>query len=341
METTMAPRERTSLIPATFLALATGVGLAADAPVPIPDAATVEIEAAISRAVEQMEADPAQIVREGLASTDMQRLDELVLDLAFRFSPGLREGITSLESGSNGFDPASVESWDLPEPFETNVRQFFGETLIQAGAYDDVLSLLEPALVDESLSTDPAGLVFARAVAFHAKLDKENGLPILDRLLEPASVVPERYRALARLMKQDLEDLDDNELAQTARQMRNLQQQLQRGKSGKPQQQQEQQILQDLDRLIEKLEQQQQQAQGQGGVPSGNQPLNPSEESQIGGMKGPGDVDRKPIGKSSGWGDLPEKARTEARNLINRKFPSHYRRAVEEYLKKLADRPSE
>lgn len=246
-------------------------------------------------------------------------------------------------------DAAAADRWaevDLNLPsiagspaVSGNLRLFIAKTLIELGAFDEAGEAL--ADIDEKLCVDPAALVFCMAVCQHSKLDKENGLKSIARLLDPGSVVPERYQSLARLMKQDLEDLDDNELAQTARDMKNLQQKLQRGKSGKKTQQQEKQILERLDKLIEKMEQQQQQAEGQGGQPgNSNNPDAPAQDSNIAGQTGPGEVDRRPIGKSSGWGDLPEKARTDARNLINRQFPSHYRRAVEEYLKKLAERPN-
>lgn len=260
----------------------------------------------------------------------------------------LRVTYLGSEEVRNLVDAATADRWsevDLETPslkasqvVATNLKLFLGKTLIDLGATDEAEELVNSALEEHCIA--PASLIFCRAVCQHARLDKAEGLKSLARLLDPASVVPERYRALARLMQQDLQDLEDNDLAKTARQMKNLQQKLQRGKSGKKTQEQEQEILQKLDKLIEKMEQQQKQMQGQGGQPGGNNPQSPADESRIGGQKGPGEVDRRPIGKSSGWGNLPEKARTEARNLINRQFPSHYRRAVEEYLKKLAERPA-
>jgi hypothetical protein len=52
--------------------------------------------------------------------------------------------------------------------------------------------------------------------------------------------------------------------------------------------------------------------------------------------KGPGKVDKKPIGDQQGWGNLPAKERQEAMQQIGRRFPSHYREAVEQYFKRLA-----
>ena len=61
-------------------------------------------------------------------------------------------------------------------------------------------------------------------------------------------------------------------------------------------------------------------------------------DSQVGGLKGPGNVDSKRFRAQANWGTLPEKEQAKAKNLINRNFPAHYRQAVEEYFKKLADR---
>ncbi len=58
------------------------------------------------------------------------------------------------------------------------------------------------------------------------------------------------------------------------------------------------------------------------------------------GGKGPGEVDRKNIGGSSGWGSLPPKEREEALQQIGRDFPSHYRDVIEEYFRRRAGEES-
>ena len=52
----------------------------------------------------------------------------------------------------------------------------------------------------------------------------------------------------------------------------------------------------------------------------------------------PGETDKKKFSKEGQWGDMPDKQQAEAKNLINRNFPSHYRQAIETYFKKLANR---
>ena len=69
-------------------------------------------------------------------------------------------------------------------------------------------------------------------------------------------------------------------------------------------------------------------------LPSGS----PAPDSIVKGAKAPGNVDRKNLKREAGWGALPPKEEARAKNLLNRNFPAHYRRAVEEYLKKIAGR---
>ncbi len=46
----------------------------------------------------------------------------------------------------------------------------------------------------------------------------------------------------------------------------------------------------------------------------------------------------KDIGNRTGWGALPPKAEARAKNILNRNYPPHYRRAIDEYFKRLAQR---
>ena len=54
----------------------------------------------------------------------------------------------------------------------------------------------------------------------------------------------------------------------------------------------------------------------------------------------PGNVDKKNLKKQGTWGNLQERQLKDAKNLLNREFPSNYHDAVEQYFKKLATRPS-
>ena len=80
-----------------------------------------------------------------------------------------------------------------------------------------------------------------------------------------------------------------------------------------------------------------QQQQSQSSPSAGGQPQGtPMQDSQIAELKAPGKVERRDIGRGTGWGNLPEKDREKALQEIGREFPSHYREVIEEYFRRLA-----
>jgi hypothetical protein len=233
----------------------------------------------------------------------------------------------------------ALEQTDRDPFYGNNVLFFFARYLAVGGAYEQALSWFEQ--IDPHELVDPAAYLFYRAVCQHGLLLKDEGLKSISQLLEQTEDVPARYRSLASLMRADLELVEEKSLAEVARQMKDVRRRLSLGHGGPRVQEVEQKIIATLDELIEKMESQQggssSSASGQGS-PRGNPSGSPMQDSQIGGGTGPGEVDPKDLGEGSDWGRLPAKEATEARNLINRQFPQHYRQAVEEYLRKLAER---
>jgi hypothetical protein len=55
------------------------------------------------------------------------------------------------------------------------------------------------------------------------------------------------------------------------------------------------------------------------------------------GGRAPGQVTPKKFSNKGEWGDLPPKEREEAVQQIGRDFPSHYRDAIEQYFRRLAE----
>ena len=312
--------------------------LLAYGPMPAEQARAItleRVERVDSRLVEKAE-QPWSSLTDASPATAV--LDAAVQSLYFASEP-TRELIELI--GQARFDAARLEplleTLDQSDPFlATNVRAWLGRQLATAGSLDEAALMFETLALDQAI--DPGATLFFKAVCQHNGLEKEAGLETVRQLLEETTDVPARYRAVARLMQQDLEDLSENDMAKVAHQMKNVERRLQQGRSGEKTQEQEQRILSDLDKMIEEMQQQLQQMQGSG---QGDQSMMPAEESRIAGQTGEGEVDEKPIGRTAGWGNLPDKERTEAKNLINRQFPSHYRQAVEEYLKRLAERPVE
>ncbi|REJ83301.1 MAG: hypothetical protein DWQ34_25505 [Planctomycetota bacterium] len=257
--------------------------------------------------------------------------DEDVRSLVDACSAGdlsrLSEGFPFLQSGGGS-------------PFFTNnVRYFFARYLAVLTMYDESLELF--AMIDPAHVVDPAGCLFYRAVCEHSLLMKDEGLETINSLLTSTEDVPLRYSTVAELMQHDLAALQERSLDEVSRQMRDVERRLALGRSGEKVQRVEEKIITTLDEIIEKIEQQQGGGGGGGsGTPRGNQSSNPAQDSYVGGATAPGEVDKKDIGREDGWGDLPDKAQAAAKNLINQQFPFHYRQAVEEYLKRIAQRPA-
>lgn len=222
--------------------------------------------------------------------------------------------------------------------FRANLALFYGRYLVRRKMYDQAHPVL--ARIDPAEVVDPASCLFFKAVCEHQLLMKNEGLATIKQLRENTEDVPPRYANIAELMQYELEKLRDKSLDKVARLMKDVERRLDLGRGGKDVQKQEKRVIAELDDLIEKLEQQQQQQSSSSAGGSGrgrsNQPSSPAEDSSVMGSKAPGNVDEKDLGKESGWGALPPKAASRAKNLLNRNFPAHYRRAVEQYFKKLA-----
>lgn len=221
--------------------------------------------------------------------------------------------------------------------FSGNLLAYVGTFLTQTEFFDEALTLFEK--IEPQKLADPASYFFHKAVCEHRLLKVKEGLETLKLLLKNTSDVPVRYSTVAELMKADLEKLKEKSLDEVARMMSDVERRLKLGRGGARVQKTEEEIVARLDELIKKLEQQQQQQQSQSQSGNGQTPPEPSPDSVIKGSTAPGEVDERDIGKKAGWGALPPKQQTKARNLIDRELPPHYRNAIEQYLRKLAARP--
>ncbi|TWT59051.1 hypothetical protein KOR42_24400 [Thalassoglobus neptunius] len=223
--------------------------------------------------------------------------------------------------------------------YSHNVNYFLARHLALLTAYSEAVELFKT--IDLNYVVDPAGCLFYRSVCEHHLLLRNEGLDSLDKLLESTESVPVRYQELGELMRNDLQSVKEKSLGEVARQMRDVERRLNLGRTGYGVQEVEERIIATLDELIKKMEQQQQQqSQSSAGSSNSSAPENGADDTYLGGIQGEGLTDKKDIGNKDNWGDLPPKAREAARNMLDRQFPSHYRQAVEQYLKKLADRPA-
>ena len=223
-----------------------------------------------------------------------------------------------------------------------NLRLLYGRWLAHERMYDEALTQLEGIQPDEV--ADPAALLFYQGVVYHHVLDKEPGAAALTRLLEQADHLPRRYKSMAQLMLADLKGLKDDSLDHIARRMQDVQRRLELGRAGKKVRGVEDGVIESLDKIIDEIEKQQAAAAAAAAAgPGGIRSTAPAQDSHIMGGKGPGNVDQKPLGHESGWGDLPPKERQEALQQIGKDYPAHYRDLIEQYFRKLAteDEPVE
>lgn len=222
------------------------------------------------------------------------------------------------------------------DPFyQVNMTLFYGRYLAQRRMYDEALDVLKP--LDAHQVIDPASCLFFTAVCQHQLLKKKDGLATIQHLLQDTEGVPVAYSTVASLMQYELKALRDKSLDDITRRMSDVERRLDLGRSGQKVQKREQEIIALLDELIERMEQSGGGGGGGGGA-SGNQPSGPANDSSVGGQKGPGNVDRKNVGKRGLWGALPPKAEARVKQDAARKFPPHYREAIERYSRKLSNR---
>ena len=225
---------------------------------------------------------------------------------------------------------------EQPALVRNNLRLLFGRWLAQNRLYDEA----DPQLagLDASTVVDPATLLFYQAVVAHRLLQREAGLKALERLKNDVADCPERYRALAGMLENDLKGLEDESLDHIARRMEDIRRRLDLGRAGPKVREVEDGVIASLDKLIDEMEkQQQQQQQQQSGSSGGNtQPSNPAQDSSPLGGSGPGETRQRKFANEGGWGQLPPKERQQAMQQIGKDFPSHYRDVVEQYFRKLA-----
>lgn len=227
----------------------------------------------------------------------------------------------------------------MPDFARQHLRLFVGRFLAQRQLYEEALEVL--VVVDPKQVVDPASYFFQRAICEHQLLKKADAIKSLGNLLDNTQNVPERYKAVAQLMRHDLEQLKEASLGEVAKKMSDVERRLILGRGGEKTQKVEEEIVEALDEIIKKVEQQQQNSGGGGGQGGNqNQSGGAAGDSNVKGATAPGEVDKKDIGNKAGWGSLAPKKAAEAKNVINRNFPSHYREAIEQYFKKLANRPA-
>lgn len=239
------------------------------------------------------------------------------------------------------FAPGDVTwiSWlDEPETdplVRSAVRLAHGRWLVQQTLYDEAARELEQLAVAEVV--DPASLLFYRMAAYQQLVRPDEARAALVQLLEREQSLPRRFQQLAQLVRRDLATLDDESLDHISRRMSDIERRLDLGHAGPRVQGVERGVLESLDKMIEDLEKQaQQQQQSSQGSQSNPAPSKPMEDSRIAELKAPGKVDKRDVGNTPGWGDLPPKQREQALQEIGREYPAQYRELIDQYFRELA-----
>lgn len=213
---------------------------------------------------------------------------------------------------------------------------------VRTGHFEPALESLTKLESESFLTENPtqaAEYWFYRAVCEHQLFQKDactKSLDHLDALAEtPDFELPARFSALSRLMRKDLETLKDESLEMISRRMKGVERQLGHGNGDEKVQKSEEEIIEMLDSMIEELEEQakNQQKRMQSSLKSGK----PMGDAKIAGGKGPGNVTRRDLDFSKAWGSLPEKEREKVLQQLGRDFPPHYRDAIEQYFKRMAE----
>ena len=235
-------------------------------------------------------------------------------------------------------DVVWLDKKELSPFFQNNLRLLYGRWLGQERLYDEALTVLETIEPDKVV--DPASLLFFKSVACHRLLKVKEGQEAIRGLLEDVNDSPQRYVALAGLMQQDLAAIKDGSLDDISRRMEDVERRLDLARAGKRVRRKEDEIVDMLDKLIEDIEKQQQKQQspGAGGGGGGKQSTRPAGDSAILPGQGPGQTDRRNT-QGSGWGELPPKEREEALQQLGKDFPAHYRAAIEQYFRRIANQP--
>jgi len=290
----------------------------------IPAARQAEANEAWRALENDTQRDLLERLAQSLAKTD-DRVAELITRCAGIEEPGPLPEFAWLADSAT------------PELVRNNMRLYLARWMVQQGYNDEALEWTEG--LDTKDVVAPEALLFYRAVAHHHLVQPDKADAALGQLLEQEDKLPSRFQKLATLMRQDLAGLQDESLDHIARRMADVRRRLALGRSGERVQGVENGVIESLDKLIKKaedqLQQQQQKSQSPGnpgGAPSGT----PMDDSKIAELKAPGEVERRDIGRGTGWGNLDDKDREKALQEIGREFPSHYREVIEEYFRRLA-----
>ena len=220
-----------------------------------------------------------------------------------------------------------------------HVRLLLGRWLAQNEFYDETVEQLN--LVDVKAVLTPESLLFYRALAEHQLLQKDNCKASVEKLLEHEADLPVRFAVVAKIMLADLSPVEEGSLDEISRLMKDIYRRTQFQRSGTLVLKQEADVIDKLDKLIEDLEEQRQQQQANSAASGADPGGTPMEDSQQSETKGDGKVTSKDLADGGQWGDMAPAERSAAMAEMVKDMPPHFRAAIEEYFRRLAQEDNE
>ena len=328
---------------ATCLAFAPHVFAAGEvfAPMKLDDARSQVLAWAASQpsVAEDKQRELAALWAAGPSTEEADRLLDLIVRSFASVDVDAAKLFAACNTSAPGLLPPNGEFLKQPgrDPFfAANLGLFYGRFLVERRMFDEALEQLKA--INPQRVVDPASLFFFKAVAAQGMLEVKPALEALETLLKNVERVPVRYSATATLMEADLKGLEEKSLGEIARLMSDSERRLDLGRAGEKVQGVQERIISELDEIIKKIEQQQGGGGGDGQGGNNNQPGDPGNDSSVKGAEAPGDVDKKKFSKDGNWGNLPNKDQAKAKSDLNRNFPSHYGRAIDQYFRKQSER---
>jgi hypothetical protein len=197
----------------------------------------------------------------------------------------------------------------------------------------------------------PAEYHYLRSVTEFSLNNRKVADASCDWLLDDFTLtVPNRYLALAYVMKKDMEQWKEKSLEAVGRKMDDVAKRLALGKAGPETRRRQKEILDGLDRMIKEAEDDAKPKEtkgAEGGLPGEQekgqgdaQGARPKDDSDIAGTSGKGEIDQKRIREIARvWGKLPEKEREKYLLDKSRDMPARYQDAIKKYLISISNRP--
>ncbi len=255
----------------------------------------------------------------GLANKNERRAGE---------SQGIEDSWGTFVYGKN-----LVADAGLPISVRATVATWLALGLVQEGLFDETKELLDNFPPEAGLTPEVA--YYSKAITEYQLGNGKEAREACQWLLDRLGAIPARYQLIARMIVAEASKWESSPLRQASQWMGDVARRLEFGRKDPELLPLQDRILETLDRLIEEASRRQKKTQvaARGSIRSAS----PAEESLPLEGKGAGEAPRRPLGGPAKWGDLPPKDREEALQMIYREFPPHYRQAIEQYFRRLAE----